>query len=146
MEEMTEDGCQAHGKEGGHLKAIGKHMFSDPLSLMDMKLPWNVSLWGRLTLKLTKLTYHSNKVARENLVKGNYVLKQQIWNSKCHERSKTQKQEPTEQSTYFPVPSQLGNTSNSVPTLSMPELRSQQSGTIVAVSAHIVTGPAHLSQ
>lgn len=39
MEEMTERmTAKPHVKEGRHMKAIGKHMFSDPGSLIDVKL------------------------------------------------------------------------------------------------------------
>lgn len=39
MEEMTERvTAKPHVKEGGHMKAIGKHMFSESLSLTDVKL------------------------------------------------------------------------------------------------------------
>lgn len=39
MQEMTERmAAKPDGKEGRHMKAIGKHMFSDPLSLIDVKL------------------------------------------------------------------------------------------------------------
>lgn len=39
MEELTERmTAKPHVKEGRHMKAMGKHMFSEPLSLTDVKL------------------------------------------------------------------------------------------------------------
>lgn len=39
MEEMTERmTAKPHVEEGRHTKAMGKYMFSEPLSLIDVKL------------------------------------------------------------------------------------------------------------